>query len=82
MAAVILNVTELAETLDTTPRIARKFLRSVTPVEDQPGKGGRWQIKKADVRSLTKKFNDFKEEHMRAVQEGDDEPALDDADPS
>jgi hypothetical protein len=69
--ATILNVTELAETLDTTPRTARKFLRSVTPVEDQPGKGGRWQIKKADVRSLTKKFKDFQEEHMR-VPTGED----------
>lgn len=63
--ATILNVTELAETLDTTPRTARKFLRSITPVEEQPGKGGRWQIKKADVRSLTKKFKEYQDEHMR-----------------
>jgi len=71
--ATILNVTELAETLDTTPRTARKFLRSITPVEEQPGKGGRWQIKKADVRSLTKKFATYAEEHTRPATE-DDEP--------
>lgn len=60
-----INVTELAEKLDTTPRTARKFLRSITPVEEQPGKGGRWSIQKADVRSLTKKFHEFQTEHMR-----------------
>lgn len=73
--ATILNVTELAETLETTPRTARKFLRSITPVEEQPGKGGRWQIKKADVRSLTKKFATWQDEHTRTpeVPADDDE---------
>lgn len=71
MAATILTVTELAETLDTTTRTTRKFLRSVTPKDEQPGKGGRWQIKKADVRSLTKKFKDFQEEHMRVAEVDD-----------
>ena len=78
--ATILNVTELAETLDTTPRTARKFLRSITPVEEQPGKGGRWQIKKADVRSLTKKFKDYTDEHIRVatVDDASDIPETDD----
>jgi hypothetical protein len=71
--ATILNVTELAETLDTTPRTARKFLRSVTPVEEQPGKGGRWQIKKADVRSLAKKFKEYQDEHMRTPEVPEDD---------
>lgn len=74
--AQALNVTELSEQLDTTPRIARKFLRSVTPVEEQPGKGGRWSIPKAKVRSLKKAFTDYQTEHMRPVAEDDD---IDDA---
>ena len=69
--ATALNVKELAETLDTTPRIARKFLRHVTPVEDQPGKGGRWEIAGKDVRSLTKKFADYQSEHMRTPEVDD-----------
>lgn len=67
-----LNVKELSEQLETTPRTARKFLRSITPVEDQPGKGGRWQIQKAQVRSLRKKFEAFQEEHMRVAEPASD----------
>jgi len=66
-----INVTELAEKLETTPRTARKFLRSITPVEEQPGKGGRWSIQKAQVRSLTKKFQDYQDEHMRVPEAPD-----------
>jgi len=69
--ATALNVKELAEKLDTTPRTARKFLRHVTPVEDQPGKGGRWEIAGKDVRSLTKKFADYQDEHMRTPEVDD-----------
>ena len=64
-----INVQELAETLETSPRTARKFLRSVTPVENQPGKGGRWQIEKKDLRSLKKQFATFVEEHTRPQAE-------------
>lgn len=70
-----INVTELAEKLDTTPRQARKFLRSVTPVENQPGKGGRWAIEAKQVRSLTKKFAEFQAEHTRPEPEQHDEEA-------
>lgn len=70
--AQALNVTELAEQLDTTPRIARKFLRSVTPLEEQPGKGGRWSIPKAKTRSLKKAFMEFQAEHMRSTGLDDD----------
>lgn len=61
-----LTVNELSEKLETSPRTARKFLRSVTPKDEQPGKGGRWTIQKAKVRSLQKAFAAFQEEHMRA----------------
>jgi hypothetical protein len=66
-----INVKELSEELDTTPRMARKFLRSVTPLEEQPGKGGRWEIQKAQVRGLKKKFEAFQSEHTRQVEVDD-----------
>jgi len=66
-----INVTELSEKLGTTGRTARKFLRSITPVEEQPGKGGRWQIEKAQVRTLAKKFATWQDEHTRTVEVDD-----------
>lgn len=66
-----ISINELSEELNTTPRTARKFLRSVTPVEDQPGKGGRWQIEKRALRSLKKQFATFEKEHMRMADEAD-----------
>lgn len=66
-----IDIATLATTLDASPREVRKFLRSVTPDDAQPGKGGRWAIEKRDVRSLTKKFAEY-----RASKEvpNDDEP--------
>ena len=64
-----INIKELAETLETSPRTTRKFLRSVTPKDEQPGKGGRWSIEKRDIRGLQKKFQVFQEEHMRNAAE-------------
>lgn len=57
-----LNIAELATTLDASPREVRKFLRSVTPVDEQPGKGGRWAIEKRQVRSLTKQYAAWRDE--------------------
>lgn len=51
-----ITVADFAAELDTDPRTARKFLRSVTPLDDQPGKGSRWSIEKRDLRSLRSKF--------------------------
>lgn len=69
-----LTVNELSEKLETSPRTARKFLRSVTPKDDQPGKGGRWQIEKRDVRSLTSKFAKFQADAQKpeAPEDADD----------
>ena len=60
-----LTVNELATQLETSPRTTRKFLRSITPKDEQPGKGKRWSIEKRDIRGLKKKFSDFELEHMR-----------------
>lgn len=51
-----INIADLATELGTDPRTARKFMRSITPAESQPGKGGRWGIEKREVRSLKSKF--------------------------
>lgn len=63
-----INIQDFAAALEANPRTVRKFLRSVTPVENQPGKGGRWQIEKKDLRSLKKKFETYIEEHTRPVE--------------
>lgn len=51
-----MTVTELAEVLGTDGRTTRKFLRSITPKESQPGKGSRWEIEKKSVRSLKSQY--------------------------
>lgn len=80
-----ITVTDLATELNTDARTARKFLRSVTPQDEQPGKGGRWMIEKRDIRSLRSKFSKFAEaETARKAEkaapveapEGDDELEL------
>lgn len=73
-----ITVTELAEALDTTAREARKFLRTVTPQEQQPGKGGRWAIEKRDVRSLTKKFHSWEAEKAAKTEGASTEAKVDD----
>jgi hypothetical protein len=53
---------EFAQKVDSDGRTVRKFLRSITPKEDQPGKGSRWEIESRQVRSLTTKFRKWDEE--------------------
>lgn len=72
-----LTVTEFASRIDTTPREARKFLRSVTPADEQPGKGGRWAIEAKAVRSLTSKFAKWAAERAATPEVPAD--AIDDA---
>lgn len=54
-----ITIADLATTLETDPRTARKFMRSITPKDAQPGKGSRWAIEKREVRSLRSKFSKF-----------------------
>jgi len=61
-----ITVTEFAEALATDARTARKFLRSVTPRDEQPGKGARWSIEKREVRSLKSKFIKWEEGNKQA----------------
>jgi len=54
-----ISVVDLATALETDGRTARKFLRSITPKDAQPGKGARWAIESKQVASLQKKFTAF-----------------------
>lgn len=57
-----INVATLANELGTDARTTRKFLRSITPRDEQPGKGARWEIEKRSVRSLRSKYAKWEEE--------------------
>lgn len=73
-----ITVSDLAIELTTDARTARKFLRSVTPADEQPGKGSRWAIEKRDIRSLKSKFAKFvaaeTERKVKATEPAADEP--------
>lgn len=53
--------TEFAATVNSDGKTVRKFLRSITPKEEQPGKGSRWALPagKREVTKLTKQFNEW-----------------------
>lgn len=70
----VYNTRALAEALDIegTPKQAgrelRKFLRDITPREEQPGKGGRYSIElnKRELTAMKKKFNAWRAEQEEA----------------
>ena len=79
---------EVAQEFGTDAKTLRKFLRSITPVEDRPGKGSRWEIP-ATKKALTKlqtRFNEWETARQvaaaeaRAQAEADAEVEGDDAD--
>lgn len=53
--------TEFATTVDSDGKTVRKFLRSITPREEQPGKGSRWTLPagKRDLTRLQKQFREW-----------------------
>mgnify|MGYP001050587931 CR=1 FL=1 len=73
--------TEFAVTVDSDGRTVRKFLRSITPKEDQPGKGSRWVLKgdKKSVTRLTKQFADWTAKQEAAAQKRREDAAAADA---
>jgi len=66
---------EFAEQVNSTGREVRKFLRSITPKDEQPGKGSRWALEgnKREVTKLAKQFADWKakQEEARAQREAE-----------
>lgn len=73
-----ITTAQLANELDTTPRTARKFLRSITERDAQPGKGSRWMIEKRELASLRKKFAAYAAaQEAKALAAADDAPETD-----
>lgn len=64
---------ELAQELESDGRTVRKFLRSITPKDEQPGKGNRWAIESRKVASLRKAFLKWDEERRNAAEEVSEE---------
>jgi len=75
-----ITVSELATELGTDPRTTRKFLRSITDADEQPGKGGRWSIEKKSVRSIKSKFAHYTEELEAKRAANDDAPDAEEVD--
>jgi predicted transcriptional regulator len=59
--AKVMTPTEIAEEFGTTGREVRKFLRSITPKDSQPGKGSRWSIdaNATQLKKLRKLFEEW-----------------------
>lgn len=76
-----ISTVEFAAELDTDTRTARKFLRSITPKEDQPGKGARWAITgtKTNLNKMRKQFSAWseKQEQEKKAREAEKAPEPD-----
>jgi hypothetical protein len=62
VAMTTITPAEFATEVGSTGREVRKFLRSITPREEQPGKGPRWALdgSKRSINQMTKNFNVWK----------------------
>lgn len=69
--ATTMTPAEFAVTVDSDGRTVRKFLRSITPRDEQPGKGSRWELDgtKRSVASLTKQFRKWQADQAQAAAE-------------
>lgn len=69
--AKVMTPTEFAQTVESDGRTVRKFLRSITPRDEQPGKGSRWELKgdARSVGSLTKQFRKWQADQAAAAAE-------------
>ena len=63
-----ITTSEFATELGTDPRTVRKYLRSITPKDEQPGKGGRWALD-GTKRSLNTHRKQFNEWHKKQLEE-------------
>jgi hypothetical protein len=54
-----LSAKEAARELGTDARTFRKFMRAITPKEDQPGQGNRYAIEEKQLKKLRKQFTDW-----------------------
>ena len=63
---------ELAEVVHTDDKRVRKFLRDVTPRENQPGRGKRWALPggKRNLQRLQKQYDAWAAAHTRTSRLG------------
>lgn len=71
--AQTLSPAELAVELESDARTVRKFLRSITPKENQPGKGSRWSIEKRQLRTLRKQYTEWDAARQQPAPDETDE---------
>lgn len=59
--AKVMTPTEIAVEFDSTGREVRKFLRSITPKDEHPGKGSRWAVEAnaTQLKKLRKQFDEW-----------------------
>jgi hypothetical protein len=69
--------TEFATEVGSDGRTVRKFLRSITPKDEQPGKGSRWALPgtKAAVTKLSKQFAEWETARAEAAAAKDEADA-------
>lgn len=68
-----ITTAEFAAELDTDTRTVRKFLRSITPKDEQPGKGSRWVLEgnKRSLNQMRKQFAEWTAERETSVEEAE-----------
>ena len=61
-----MTTNEFAVELGTDPRTLRKFLRSITPKDEQPGKGSRWALPgtKREITKMRKQFSEWSQKQL------------------
>jgi hypothetical protein len=69
--ANVMTPAEFAVEVGSDGKTVRKFLRSITPKDEQPGKGSRWQLdgNKRSIATMTKNFNAWKAEQAKLAAE-------------
>lgn len=65
-----LSAKEAAIELGTDARTFRKFMRSITPKDEQPGQGNRYAIESKDIKKLKKDFVEFDKGKAKASTNG------------
>lgn len=70
-----LSAKEAAIELGTDARTFRKFMRSITPKENQPGQGNRYQIDDAEIKKLKKRFADWSAPKVSEAPKNGDKPS-------
>jgi hypothetical protein len=65
-----MSAKEMARELGTDARTFRKFMRSITPKEEQPGQGKRWAFKgtKKEIDRFRKQFENWNVPRMTEAE--------------